>query len=191
VDIGLSIYGGIRTEKLGRSAGLISLSWTDTLAAAAPFVPAWRAASAALEESARSIAAFRRFDLPEDVEPAERGLGPDDTDMRAAKRALYKRRLHATPQPILDRLDHRAFALWQSAADGQWVLSSVWDSVVLRDVRVGWNEIRPAKAGGHSELSVEGWSVRMPYPTPAIAEAAAALKALPGVVVEAYAGYDV
>lgn len=191
LDIHLSIYGGVRSNALGPSAGLISLGWTDTIAAATPFVPAWRATSDALETSARQVASFQRFDVPEDIGPAFRGREADSADMYAAQRALYNRGLHATPQAIRDRLDSRSFALWQSATDGQWLLSSLLDSVTLRDARVAWRETKPAKGGGESELAVGSWSVRMAYGTAAIAAAAAALKALPGVVVELYESYDV
>ena len=189
IDISLSIYGGIRSAKFGRSAGLIALAWTDTIAAASPFVPGWRAACEALELAARSVQGFRRFDVRESLQPAA-GSETDSIELLAAHRALHKRTILATPQPIRERLDHGAFALWQSAIDGQWAFSSVWDTVLLRAVRVAWNEIRPAKGGGRSQLGLGGWWVSMPYGTPAIGAAAAALKSLPGVVVELYEGYD-
>jgi hypothetical protein len=189
VDISLSIYGGTRSVKFGRSAGLIALAWTNTMAAASPFVPAWRAACEALEHAARSVQGFQRFDAPGPLQPAA-GSEADSIDLLAAHRALYKRTILATPRQMHERLDRQAFAIWQSAADGQWALSSLWDTVLLRGVRVAWNEIRPAKGGGRSELSLGGWSVSLPHGAPAIGAAAAALKALPGVVVELYEGYD-
>jgi hypothetical protein len=190
IDISVSIYGGIRVVKFGRSAGLISLGWSDTIAAASPFVAAWHAASAALGESARSMQAFQRFTMPEPLQPAAGATESDSGDLFAARRALHNRALLATPQQIRDQLDRQAFALWQSAVDGRWALSSVWDTVLLRNARIGWYEIKPAKGGGYSRLSMGGWLVMMPYGTAAIAAAAAALKALPGVVVEAHEGYD-
>jgi len=190
IDINVSIYGGVRSGKFGRSAGLVSLGWSDAVAAASPFVAAWQAASASLGESAQSIKAFRRFDLPEPLRPAAEATESDSGDLFAARRALYSRALLATPQQIRDRLDRQAFAIWQSAVDGQWAISSVWDTMLLRGARVGWYEMRPAKGDGFSQLSLGGWSVMMPHGTAAIAAAAAALKALPGVVVEASEGDD-
>ena len=190
IDINLSIYGGVRCVKFGRSVGLVSFSWTDVIAAASPFVPAWRAASSVLDDAARSLGAFRRFDLPEPLRPAAEATEADSADLFAARRALFNRALLATPRQIRDRLDPRAFALWRSDLDGQWALSSAWDTVLLRDVRVDWSEIQPAKGGGRSALSVGGWSVVMPYGTAAITAAAHALASLPGVVVDKHEGYD-
>lgn len=190
IDINLSIYGGVRSVKFGRSVGLVSLNWSDVIAAASPFVPAWRAASSVLDDAARSVEAFRRFDLPEPLRPAAEATEADSADLLAARRALFNRALLATPRPIRDRLDPRAFALWRSASDGQWALSNAWDTVPLRDVRVDWSEIQPAKGGGRSALSLGGWSVVMPFGTAAIAAAAAALASLPHIVVEKHEGYD-
>lgn len=185
VGISLSLYGGLRSGPLGGAAGRIALEWTDVIAASTPFLPAWRAASAAMEVAAESVRGFKRFDVPTPLNPAV-GQGGDASDLFAARRALARRTILATPTRIAERLDRRAFALWQSVADGRWALSSVWDSVALAGARVAWIEMRPAKGSGRSELALEGWSIAMPYGTSAIAAAATALEALPGVVVEAY-----
>jgi hypothetical protein len=188
VAIDLSIYGGVRGTKYGRSAGLIYLSWVDIIAAAAPYLPAWRTASAVLAEAAQSIGSFQRFEMPEPLRPA--GGATELDGAIVASRALHNRTILETPDSIKGRIERYTLSLWQSAIDGQWILSTWWDSVVLREVRVGWDEIRPAKGGGRSELSIGGWSVAMPYGTKAIAQAAAALKTLPGLTVVAYENYD-
>ena len=189
IDISLSIYGGNRSVKFGRSAGLVALAWTDTIAAASPFLPAWRTACEALASAARSVQEFHRFDTPQPLQPAS-GSPADGVELLAAQRALHRRTILATPQQIRERLDRQAFALWHSAIDGRWAFSSIWDTVLLGAMRVAWSEIRPAKGGGRSELALDGWWVSMPYGTPAIRAAAAALKALPGVIVEPYEGDD-
>jgi hypothetical protein len=185
IDIGLSIYGGTRTSPRGRSAGLVYVAWGDISVAAAPYVADWRAQTAMLAQSAAAIAAFRRFDVPMPLRPAG-----SCTAAFEEWRALHSRNLLATPAPVRERLSTDSFALWQ-AGDGAWALSTAWDTVVLqRTASVTWTEIMPAKGGGHSGLSVEGWSITMPHGTASIAAAAAALKALPGVQVVEESGYD-
>ncbi len=185
VSIHLSIYGGVRGQKSDRSLGALSVAWSDTEAAASPFVAAWRAATAALAEAAQSVRTLRRFDLPEALD------GPtSDADALAASRALFRRTLLATPPSIGERLNRQSFALWQSALNDRWALSTLWDTTLLGDALVTWFEMHPAKGGGHSALAVDHWSVTMPYGTPAIVAAAAALNTLPGVTVEKFEDYD-
>lgn len=188
VDINLSIYGGVRRTKYGRSAGVIGLTWVDLVAAAAPYLPAWCAASAALAGAAQNVAGFQQFEMPQPVPPAGGGTELDSAVI--ATRVLHNRSILETPASMRQRIAPQTLALWRSGADGQWVLSTWWDSVVLRNVHIGWDEIRPAKAEGRSQLSIGGWRLAMPHGTQAIAQAAAALKALPGVVVQAYEGED-
>lgn len=184
IDINLSIYGGVRATAFGRSAGLISLQWRDTAAAAAPYIPEWRSATAIVMRLAESLAAFHRFDVPREMAPAG---DPIDANVASFEdwRALNSRTLLATPASIGARLSAASFALWQSAPDGPWALSTRWDTVVLRPAsRVSWAEIRPAKGRGHSALSVDRLSIVMPFGTTAIAAAAAALTSLPYLDVE-------
>lgn len=185
IDIGLSIYGGIRTSTFGRSAGLLYVRWHDTAAAAAPYVAQWRAATAALIRPAATLTVFRRFDMPRALTPAGDPLDPHPASFEDW-RALNRRTLLGTPASIAERLSAESFALWQSAVDGLCALSTTWDTVVLRPTtRVSWTELRPARGSGHSGLSVDGLSIVMPYGTTGIAAAAAALKSLPGIKVEA------
>lgn len=190
VEIGLSLYGGIRTVAFGRSAGLLYITWRDTAAAAAPFVAQWRATTAALAQSAMTIAAFQRFDMPGSLMPAGDPIDPHNASFEGW-RALNGRNLLATPLPIGERLSRKSFALWQSGVDSRWALSNLWDTIVLGDASaVLWMEVEPAKGSGYSSLSVDRWSVTMPYGTPGIATAAAALMALPGIKVEKGEDYD-
>jgi hypothetical protein len=186
IDIGLSIYGGTRTSPRGRSAGLVYVAWGDIAAAAAPYVAAWRMQTEALARSALTIAAFHRFDVPMKLRPA----GPHTAPFEEW-RALNNRGLLATPPSARERLSTDSFALWQTG-DGNWALATLWDTLVLQHAAsVTWTEIMPAKGGGHSGLSVGGWSIIVPHGTASIAAAAAALKALPGVKVVEESGYDV
>lgn len=184
IDIGLSIYGGIRPSAFGRSAGLLSIRWHDSAAAAAPYVAQWRAATAALIPSAASPASFQRFDMPRALLPAADSIDPHRASYEDW-RALNRRALLGTPAAIAERLSAASFALWQSTIDGVCALSTTWDTVVLRPTsRVSWTEMRPAKGSGHSGLSVDGLSIVMPYGTTGIAAAAATLTSLPGIKVE-------
>lgn len=184
IDIGLSIYDGVRAAAFGRSAGLLRIQWHDAAAAAAPYVAQWRAAAAEVMRSAASLAAFHRFDMPREMAPAGDPIDPHPASFEDW-RALNSRTLLATPDSIGERLSAASFALWRSAPDGLWALSTRWDTVVLRPgSRVSWAEIRPAKGGGHSGLSVDRLSIVMPYGTTGIAAAAAALTSLPGIAVE-------
>ena len=184
IDIGLSIYGDVRGSAFGQSAGLFYLRWRDTAAAAAPYVAQWRAATAALVAPAARLAAFRRFDMPRTLAPAGDPVDPHPVASEDW-RALNKRTLLGTPASIGERLSAGSFAVWRSAADGMRALSTMWDTVVLRPTsRASWTELRPAKGGGHSGLSVDGLSIVMPYGTAGIAAAAAMLKSLAHVTVE-------
>ena len=190
IEIGLSIYGAFRDAALGRSAGLVYVRWLDTAAAAAPFVAAWHAATEALVQPAATLAEFRRFDMPQLLTPAGDPIDPHATTFENW-RALNRRTLLGTPASIAERLTDGSFAVWRSTVNGLWALSTSWDTVVLRPTsHVCWTEIRPAKGGGHSGLSVDDLSIVMPYGTKGIAEAAAALTALPGLKVHEVEDYD-
>lgn len=190
VEFGLSIYGGVRSSAFGRSAGLLYITWDDTTVAAAPFVPEWRAATAALAQSAATVAAFRRFDMPKALMPAGDSISPHKVSFEDW-RALNGRNLLATPPSIGKHLSRKSVGLWQSGVGGRWSLSTLWDSIVLADTSaVLWMEVEPAKGGGYSSLSVDRWSATMPYGTSGIAAAAAALMALPGIKVEKGEDYD-
>lgn len=189
VEFGLSIYGGYRAEACGRSAGLFYVAWHDVAAAAAPFLPAWRKLSHSLAAAPRR--SVRRFALPGGVAPVGGRSGREP--LRAAWRALHSREVVDTPASIRDGLDPRDLALWRAGDDGAWVLSTMWDSVILGRGGVGritWSEIEPARGGGHSGLSAGGLTVMAPYGTAAIGDTARALAAVPGVVVEESRGSD-
>jgi len=190
IELGLSIYGDVRDSARGRSAGLIYVRWTDTAAAAAPYRASWREATAALERAATTFAAFNRFDMPMTLTPAGDPIDPGAASFEDW-RALNRRTLLRTPASIGARLSDTSFAIWQSAVDGLWALSTPWDTVILRPTsRVSSTVVKPAKGGGRCGLSVGGLSVFMPYGTKSMASAAAALKALPGLDVEETEDYD-
>jgi hypothetical protein len=190
IEIGLSIYGAVRRVRFGRSAGLAYVTWTDRAAAAAPYAGQWRAATAALAGSAATLTAFHRFDVPEPLRAAGASIEPKVASFDDW-RALNCPTLLGTPASISRRLSTRSFALWRSGIDGLWAVSTQHDTIVLRSgAHASWTELEPAKGAGCSGLSVGAWSITQPHGTPAIAEAAAALEALPGVVVEKYKDYD-
>jgi len=191
IEIGLSIYGDVRDSAFGRSAGLAYVRWLDTAAAAAPYVPQWLEATAALIQPATSLAKFQRFDMPLALAPAGDSIDPHAASFEAW-RALNRRGLLGTPASVGGRLSATSFAVWRSAVDGLWAISTLWDTVVLRPTsRLLWTEVKPAKGGGRSILSVDALSIVMPYGTKGIAAAAAALKALPGLKVAEMEDYDV
>ncbi len=191
IEIGLSIYGDVRSSAFGRSAGLVYVRWLDTATAAAPYVAQWRASTAALVQSAATLAAFHRFDMTRGLAPAGDPIDPHPAAFEDW-RALNSRTLLGTPASIVERLSAGSCALWQSTENSLWAFSTSWDTVVLRPTsRASWTEIKPAKGGGQSGLSVDDLSIVMPYGTKGIAAAAAALKALPGLKVAKTEDYDV
>jgi hypothetical protein len=190
IGLHMSIYGGVRRAAFGRSAAMLAFSWTDTAAAAAPFVAQWRAETAALVQSAATALDFRRFEMPLPLtspgDPVDQTIGSWEN-----WRALNSRTLLATPVTVAKGLSTRSFAIWQSAGEAVWAFSTAWDTIVLRPTtQVLWIETKPAKGGGQSCLSIDRLSIAMPYGTEQIAAAAAALAALPGLRVEKVEDYD-
>ncbi|QQS13776.1 MAG: hypothetical protein IPK81_06040 [Rhodospirillales bacterium] len=189
VELGLSIYGGYRAEGGGRSAGLFYVTWADAEAAAAPFLPAWRALSDSV--AAAPPRSVRRFGLPGGVRPVGADDGRDES--RTAWRVLHSRAVIDTPPAIRDGLQPNDLALWRAGDAGPWILSTVWDSAVLGPGgvdRITWHELSPARGGGESGLSAGGLTIRAPYGTRAVADAARALAAVPGVAVAESRGPD-
>lgn len=182
-SVGLSVYGGPRTERHGVSAGCLWLSWS-TLAAAAPFLPEWRARAADLEQRAAAPISLRRFQLGAEQYPA---TAETTAQGREAHYALNAPDLLPTPSCL--NVDAQSFVLWQ--AGHAWCLSSAWESVLIRSGQtVRRIELLPAKGGGSSQLAAGNWRVHDLVASPAVAAAAKAIAAMPGVRLEQAESYD-
>jgi hypothetical protein len=185
-SIGLSLYGAPRPSELGDGVGKLYLSWTDTEAAAAPFIAAWATANQALAEAAKDASpTFFAVQYPI--------FDPDQPAPSPSERALSNDAMLQTPADAAQRLGSGIFALWSDKA-GAWYLSTGRDTIRLaasKTATLQWIEYAPARGGGSSTLQVGGWSVRDAYRSPAIAEAVKALEKIPGLTIERHTGHDV
>jgi len=183
-SISASFYGAPRASEFGHSIGALYVSWTDTEAAAAPFLEQWTAANEALVEAAKDAKpAFFEVRYPT--------YDPDYPAPAPSERALRADGLLDTPADAATRLGTRTFALW-SDKSGAWYLSTGRDTVRLAEgTVVELMEIAPARGSGYAALEVGMWHVRDAYGSEAIAEAARQIARIPGVTVERHTGNDV
>lgn len=183
-SIALSLYGAPRASDHGDGIGKLYVSWTDLAAAAAPYVAVWRAASDAVARAADATAGE-----PAIFTVAWPIFDPADAQEDVDSRALTTPELLETPRIVADRLGHNSFAVWQG--NGTWHLSHGRATVVLGNVPVQVLAYAPARGGGYAAIEVGSWSVRDEYGSHAMADAAALLGRLPGVVLERHEGHDV
>jgi hypothetical protein len=182
-SVAFSLYGALRDVAGGRSAGCLWLSWSAT-AAAVPFLDERLAAAADLAFLAAAPVDLRKFTLILAQQPRFR----DDADY-----ALSAPHLLPTPKTLKAGLGPHSFAICRIGGGTRWCLSTRWDSIVFeigQRVVVDWYDVLPAKGGGSSEIAVDGWSVRDVAGSRVIAEALAALGALPGIEVRHEQSYD-
>lgn len=183
-SISASFYGAPRASEFGDSIGALYLSWTDTEAAAAPFLEQWTAANAALAEAAKDAKpAFFEVRYPT--------FDPDYPAPTPAERALRADGPLETPADAAKRLGTRTFALWRDKSGG-WHLSTGRDTVRLAEgTVVDLLEIAPARGSGYAALEIGLWHVRDRHGSAVIAEAARQIARIPGVTVERHTGNDV
>lgn len=183
-SISASFYGAARASEFGDSIGALYLLWTDTAAAAAPFLDRWTAANAALAEAARD-AKPTFFDVRYPT------FDPDYPAPTPDERALRADSLLDTPAEAAKRLGTRTFALW-SDRSGIWYLSTGRDTVrLVEGTVVDLLEIAPARGSGYAALEIGMWHVRDVHGSAAIAEAGRRIARIPGVIVERHTGNDV
>lgn len=196
-EAGLSLYGRPRLAPDGRSAvGGLWLPWSAR-AAGLPFVPDWQAGAAALAALPLSPWGARRFLTRHPLAPH---LGADLAEAErqgaAAEYALSAPHILPTPAAIAAGLPPEGFALHRSADGLWWCLSTRWDSLLFRagePVTVEWHDVLPARGAGHSLIEISGrggWHARDISGSPVMAEAVAALRALPGVEIRHHQYHD-
>lgn len=196
--VGLSVYGALRPVSAGLSAGSLSVSWSEALAAQ-PFLPAWHAR---VEELARIASRLSRIHTYAFSHPLSglywgRREGDDSPEANARQRAVH-RSLHdpsilTTPDAIAARLEGQKFALWTSEQDHIWCVSTPWDSVMFKigsPVDVGWTEMLPARSGGYAMLAIGRWYVQGGDRSPEIAAAADKIGRLAGVTLSYREGHN-
>jgi hypothetical protein len=184
--LSVSLYGATRPSDFGDGIGRIYLTWTDTAAAAAPFLAEWKAGNDAVARASATAkpAIFTvRYPIVDRQYPAA----------SASDRALSMPYLFETPAEAAKRLGSHSFALW-SDGDGACYLSHGRDTIKLGGPRtsiVQVLDIAPAKGSGFAGIEVGAWSVRDVHRSRAIADAAAALKKVSGIKIERQTGHDV
>ena len=182
-SISVSFWGAPRPSAFGDGVGRLYLTWSDTAAAARPFLAEWRAASDAVARAAAApderpaifTVAWPIFDV-------------DYPDSGPDIRAVNTPGLLATPKEVADRLGSRSFALWRGG--GAWHLSHGRATVVLGSGPVQILDIAPARGGGYSSIGIGPWSVRDVYRSPALQEAVDALARVPGLAIERHEGHN-
>lgn len=188
----LSLYGARRATAYGLAAGSLWLNWA-VAPAARPFLDAWRRGAAALVAEAESHSGVVTFTLSLEPNPAQDEARGGATPARDSAYALGSPHLLPTPAAIADLLGARGIGLWRSGDHRRWYASTRWDTIgfeIGAPVEIDWFDITPAKGGGYSGISVDGWSAYDLHDSRAIREAVAALKTIPGVRIEHVDGYD-
>lgn len=198
LTVGLSVFGGVRTEESGQAAAGLYFDWRDELTAARPFY------EAALTHSAALAAEYERLVLPPQLFAArqrqddhygspEPAADPaTETQRRQARRALYREGLLETPPALQARLRPEQLALWRVPARAAWAVSTCFDTVLLPDAAstaVELVTLHPAKGGGALYLRVGELHLSDTYKAPALPQLATALERV-GVAVRRSEEYD-
>lgn len=186
--IGVSFYGAPRESAFGDGIGKLYLSWGDLDAAAAPWMPAWRAANQEVEQAAGSIGKIRLFSVQYDAR-----VFPQDDSKRPAELCLNSPEILNTPPSIARQLNDKRFALWSDQAGARWHLSTRSDTIVLggpdtSEVRI--TQLEPARGGGSATIDIGRWWVRDAWKSRSIAEAERALESVPGLTFNRASGHD-
>jgi hypothetical protein len=192
VALGLSVYGAPRQVPEGRSAGTLWLSWAH-VHAAAPYLPSWRSACAALAVASRAAEDVRIFTLDMAPGAMHAGTGRSAALQRASELALTAPDVLDTPLEIAARLTPARVALWRSRQHRIACLSTRHDSRMWDEGQppeIVHQVTKPAKGGGMAGLHVGRLSVFDVYGSRAIDELAAALAAMPGATVRRVEDYD-
>ena len=184
VQVGLSVFGGVRQQAGGPVAAGLYLHWQDELTAAQPFLAAAEAEAAALEAVAAQAAAPLVFRLQQRQAPYHMPRydaptpdpGREATRLRQAHRALYREGLYETPTRFQAELSNYEVALWAVPGRAAWAVSTQLDTVLLApDTRLELVILHPAKGGGNHQLRVGDLSLGDAYGAAALPALAAAI----------------
>jgi hypothetical protein len=184
VQVGLSVFGGVRQQAGGPVAAGLYLHWQDELTAAQPFMAAAEAEAAALEAVAGQAAAPLVFRLQHRQTPYHQphydAPTPDPgraaIRLRQAHRALYREGLYETPTRLQAQLSNHEVALWAVPSQATWAVSTQLDTVLLTpDTPLKLVILHPAKGGGNHQLSLGDLSLGDAYGAAALPALAAAI----------------
>ncbi|MFT5193025.1 MAG: hypothetical protein ACI9EW_000169 [Cellvibrionaceae bacterium] len=162
VEIAISIWGGVRQEVTGLSAAGLYINWTNVIKAAEPTIDKNLAMEKKLEQYAADVTALHIFKLNNQQEPYFRKLDtsfkpPADEKVRRAQRTLHRSNLMDTPSKIKEYLADNEIAIWQIEEGARFVVSNMWDSVVIdphTHQQVSWDNLLPAKGGGYMSFTL-------------------------------------
>ncbi|UYN93568.1 MAG: hypothetical protein KIT25_16090 [Enhydrobacter sp.] len=184
-DVSVSLYGAPRPSEFGDGIGKLYLSWSDLDAAAAPFLAPWSIENEAIAQ-ASATATPSIFTVRYPI------FDPDYPTPSRQARVLNTPELFETPADAAKRLGTRAFALWSDPGGG-WYLSHGRDTIRLgtrRSATVQVLDIKPARGSGFAGIEAGSWTVRDVHGSRTIADAAAAIRRVPGLRIERVTGHD-
>jgi hypothetical protein len=184
VQVGLSVFGGVRQQASGPAAAGLYLDWQDELTAAQPFLAAAESEAAALGAVAGQATAPLVYKLQQRQTPYHLprydaptpGPGREATQLRQAQRALYREGLYETPTRFQTQLSDHEVALWAVPGRSAWAVSTQFDTVLLTpDTPLELVILHPAKGGGNHQLRLGDLSLGDAYDAPALLALAAAI----------------
>ncbi|MGI4867890.1 MAG: hypothetical protein ACRYFZ_28495 [Janthinobacterium lividum] len=165
VQVGLSVFGGVRQQAGGLAAAGLYLHWEDELSAARPFLAAAQTQALVLAAAAEQAAAPQVFRLQQQQTafkmPANGAStaapSQEATRLRQAQRALYHEGLCETPARLQAQLSAYEVALWAVPGQAAWAVSTQVDTVLLAADTLAAVELitlHPAKGSGNVQLRV-------------------------------------
>jgi hypothetical protein len=166
VQLAVSWYGAPRAEHGNVNAGFVSITWSDTVAMAAPYLAEWQTrqdALGALFAPPESTQVMARITLrTERTAPYPHYASEPNPDRYTPAQLLaYRVLMHpdrlVTPPKYAAEADERTWLLWRAVSGGAWGVSNTFDTVFFTAgmvAKVEWTHTTPARGGGGECLTV-------------------------------------
>ncbi|WP_396596160.1 hypothetical protein [Dokdonia sp. R86516] len=166
IRIGLSVYGGIRNESLGKTAALIYIGWYNEIAMAQPYINEYYDRETRISEQLTPIETFtlsygqlktlrRSYELPSDL------LAVKEDEIHAAQLALYHAKVYRTPRELAQQIQPNQLRLLSLDTTQHYALATMYDFTVFDyDSEFVFTNVIPAKGAGATEITVNNITYR-------------------------------
>lgn len=170
IEINLSIFGGLRENDNGISAGAFIVEYKDIIALAKDCLAKNEAKESELFGGLEDLSEMFIYTFPHNLRPffvadytlQDPNIAEKDDLLRQSQRAYYKTELLETPDFMKHKLAGNQFAIWFLHDKNQWFVSTKWDTQLINKIypnTISLTNILPAKGGGAMYLSVGDLSI--------------------------------
>lgn len=194
--ISLSVFGGIRTNKVGEYAAGLYFDWLNEENAAEPYLKEFIQNESELTQDIFDI---RKVKINYELKPYHRThydlkdpyIALKDQNIRTAQLILYGDKLYRTPKYLSSELAENEIALFKSTIKDKWCIGNIWDFTLITDnCKMYYVDIKPARGSGGTEMKINSLTIYDIKDSKVLEKLSLTIEGITGKKFERSIGYD-